>query len=102
MLQLVLYPRASLDQLVAVDEQLPLVAHLCIRHPDTRKSAFDQQRQDMSRIALVGLLLAHVAGADLRGFTDPYLMPQPLHQRHKPLAVAHRLHPNRRSPNDGS
>jgi hypothetical protein len=39
----------------------------------------------------VGLLLAHVAGADLGRITDPNLVAQLLQQINKPLAVAARL-----------
>src|SRR5271156_45749 len=46
----------------------------------------------MCRVALVRLLLAHVAGSDLGCISDPDLMPQILDQFDEPLAVARGLH----------
>src|SRR5882762_9262793 len=50
----------------------------------------------MACIALVGLLLAHIAGADLGCVADPQLMTQPLHQLLEPQRVTHRLHSHQR------
>src|SRR5215813_95828 len=50
----------------------------------------------MSGIALVRLLLAHVAGSDLRRVAYPDLVSQLHHQIEKPLAVPSRFHSNQR------
>src|SRR5215475_2677095 len=46
----------------------------------------------MSGIALVRLLLAHIAGPDLCRIAHPHLVPQLHHQVEKPLAVPSRFH----------
>src|ERR1700720_1270325 len=94
MLQLVLYSRTDLHQLVTMKKHLPLIPHPCIRYPDARKSIFHQQLQNMAGITLVGLLLAYVAGTNLGGVADPHLVAQLFQQLHKPLAIAYRLHTN--------
>ena len=59
-----------------------------------RKPSLHHQLQNMRRIPLVRLLLAHIAGPDLRRISDPDLVSQILHQLDEPLAVARRLHAN--------
>ncbi len=96
MLQSVLHPRPNLHQLVPVNQQLPQVALLRARRPQARKPAFQQQLQNVPRIALVGLLLAHITGTNLCRIPHPYLMTQPLQQLKEPLAVTARLDPYQR------
>ena len=48
----------------------------------------------MTRVPLVGTLLAHIAGADLGPIPYPYLMAHPLHQIEEPLAISSRLDPD--------
>ncbi len=55
---------------------------------------FHQQFQNMRRVPLVRLLLAHVTGPDLRRIPDPDHVPQILHHFHEPLTVPRRFHPN--------
>src|SRR6266481_230192 len=50
----------------------------------------------MRRIALVRLLLAHIAGPDLRRIPHPDLVSQLHHQIEKPLAVPGSFHSNQR------
>ena len=96
MLQPILHPRPNLHQLVPVNQQLPQIAHPRIRSPQPRKPSLQQQLQNVRRIALVGLLLAHIAGPNLRRIADPHLVPQLLQQLHKPLTVAAALQANQR------
>ena len=94
MLQFVFYPTTDQHQLVPVQHQLPQVALLPVWHPQARKSAFHHQLANVLCVPLVGLLLAHVTGPDLRRISDPDLVPQILHQFDEPLTVACRLHAN--------
>src|SRR5271154_1518080 len=98
MLQSVLDPRANLHQLVTVNQQLAQIPLLGRRHPQLRKATLHQQLQNVSCIAPVGLLTAHIAGPDLGRIPDPYLMPQPLQQLDEPLAVPARFDPYQRRP----
>jgi hypothetical protein len=91
-LQFVFHPAAYLHQLVPMQNQLPQVALLPIRRPQTRKPVFQHQLQDVRRIALVRLLLAHVTGPDLRRIPDQNRVPQILHQLDEPLTVTGRFH----------
>src|SRR5271165_1301049 len=50
----------------------------------------------MLRVALVGLLLAHITGPDPGCVAHPNLVAQPFQQIQKPLAVAARLHAHQR------
>src|SRR5258707_467059 len=52
----------------------------------------------MGRVPLVRLLLAHVAGPDLRCVSDPDLVSQILDQFDEPLAVPRRLHADQHRP----
>jgi hypothetical protein len=61
-------------QLVTMNEQLPLIPHDGVRHPDAGKTVFYQQLQSMAGIALIRLLLAHVAGTNPGGVADLHLM----------------------------
>jgi hypothetical protein len=83
-LQFRLHPRPHLHPAMAMQQQLPLIPLPLARHPDPWKSLLQQQRQNMDRIALVGLLLAHVAGTNPGRIADPKLMAQLLHQPFKP------------------
>ena len=77
MLQLVLDPRPHLHQRVPVLQQLPQIHFFHRGYPDGGKTFLQQYVQDISRIPLIGLLLARVAGAHLRGIPDQQRMPQP-------------------------
>ncbi len=79
-------------RLVPMQHQLPQVALLPIRSPQPWKAVFQHQLQNVGCIPLVGLLLAHVTGPNLRCISDPDRMPQVLHQLNEPLAVARGLH----------
>src|ERR1043166_2529164 len=76
-----------------------MVTDLCRRNPDTGKSSLDKQSQDVSGVAAIRLLLAHVASTDLGWISNPNLMAQCLQQLNKPLIVADSLdaHKSRRS-----
>src|SRR5271165_7009551 len=77
-------------------QQLPLVADLRGRGPQPREAILQQQLQNVQCIALVCLLLAHVAGPNLGRIPDPDCMAQLLQQVHEPLAVAAGFQPNPR------
>ena len=55
------------------------------RNPDFWKPLREQQVEDEPGIALVGLLLAHFAGANLGGVSDPQLVAQFREQAHEPV-----------------
>ena len=97
MLRFVLDSGAYLHQLVPVDEQLTMIAHLGVWYPDARKSTFHQQLQDVFSIAAIGLLFPHIAGTNLRCIADPYLMVESLQQSDKPLIIANRFDTDQRS-----
>jgi hypothetical protein len=83
-------------------EQARICIHLCRWISNCRWSRISASGTQMRAIGLppaaleygshpaplLGLLLAHVAGPDLRRIPDPNLMSQPLQQADKPLAVA--------------
>src|SRR5271170_1132676 len=98
MLQSVLDPRANLHQLVTVNQQLAQIPLLGRRHPQLRKATLHQQLQNVSCIAPVGLLTAHIAGPNLGRIPDPHLVAQPLQQLDEPLAVAAGLDAHQRRP----
>src|SRR5438094_7759309 len=79
-----------------MQQQLPQVAHFTRRHPDPRKPPFHQQLQNMRRIALVRLLLPHVAGTNLRRIAHPQLVTQLAQQIHQPVTVAGGFHADQR------
>jgi len=60
------------------------------------KPLLDQQPQNMSSVALVGLLFAHIAGPDLGRIADPQFVAQPLHQLLEPQRITDRLHAHQR------
>src|SRR5438445_924302 len=95
-LQFVLHPRPHDHQLVTMQQQLPQVAHFTRWHPDPRKPPLDQQLQNMRRIALVRLLLPHVAGTNLGRIAHPQLVTQLAQQIHQPVAVAGGFHADER------
>src|SRR5271157_3334726 len=94
-LQPILHPGANLHQLVPMNQQLAQITLLCAGHPQPRKPALHQKPENVSRIAPVGLLPAHITGTYLRRIPYPNLVAQPLQQLDKPLAVAARLNPNK-------
>ena len=81
-----------------MQHQLPQIPLLTVRCPQPRKAPFHQQLQNVGCVPLVGLLLAHVTGPDLRCIPDPDCVPQILYQFHEPLAVARGLHADQRRP----
>ena len=95
-MQFVFYPAANLHQFVPVQHQLPQIALLPVCCPQPRKTPFHHQLQNVRRVPLVRLLLAHVTGSDLRRIPDPDLMPQVFDQLDEPLAVARGLHADQR------
>jgi hypothetical protein len=95
-LQPVLHPRADADQTMTMDQQLPQIAVLFARPPKPREPLLHQQLQNVGRIALVRLLLAHIAGTNLRGIANPHFMAQPLQQLFEPLRVAAGFQTNQR------
>src|SRR5207249_9968632 len=60
------------------------------------KPSLDQQLQNMRRIALVRLLLPHIAGSDLRRVAHPQLVAQFAQQIHQPVTVAGGFHADQR------
>ena len=68
----------SRHQLVSMNQQLPQIPLFPTWHPQPRKTAFHQQLQNVRRIPPVRLLLANVAGPDLRRVSNPDFAPQPL------------------------
>src|SRR6266704_2151864 len=79
-----------------MQQQLPQVAHFTRRHPDPRKPPFHQQLQNMRRIALIRLLLPHVAGTNLGRIAHPQLVTQLRPQIHQPVTVAGGFHADQR------
>src|SRR5262245_47001694 len=96
MLQFILDARAHPHQLVPMQQQLAQITLIPIRNPDTREAIFQQKLQYVSGIALVRLLLAHIAGPNLRRIAYPHLVSQLRQQIEKPLAVPSRFHSNQR------
>jgi hypothetical protein len=70
-LQLVHDSGACLHHPVPVPQQLPQIAILPTRHPDSRKTVVQQQLQNQLSIVPVRLLLAHPFGSNLGGISDP-------------------------------
>jgi len=60
-------------------QQLPRVALGQAGCPDLGEAVFDQQAQNLFRVAPVGFLLAHHSGADLGSIPQPQLVPACLH-----------------------
>src|SRR5437773_11448781 len=75
-LHFVFHPAADQDQLVPMQHQLPQIPLLTVRCPQPPKAPFHQQLQNVGCVPLVGLLLAHVTGPDLRCIPDPDCVPQ--------------------------
>src|SRR5271165_2705498 len=92
MLQLVLHLPPHGHLFVAMQQQLPPIALLQTRHPQLRKTVFQQQRQQQLSIAPVGLLLAHLRGPDLGGVAQSQLVSQPGQHALEPQGVAASLH----------
>ena len=77
-----------------MQQQLPQLFVLCRRLPDSGETIRHQQTQNMLRIPLVGLLLAHAAGSDLAGIAQHKLVPLSFGQTAEPAVVACSLHPD--------
>lgn len=71
-----------------VPKQLPQIPVLPARYPDLRKTIFQQQLQDQSRILAVRLLLAHTPSADPSRIADPQLKLQLGQQPFKPARMS--------------
>ncbi len=70
-MQLVAQHRAHAYELVAVPKQLPEVAFGWRGNPDFRKALREQEIENESGIALIGLLFAHFTGANPRRVSNP-------------------------------
>src|SRR5690242_384618 len=96
MLQFILNSRAHPHQLVTMQKQLTQITLIPIRNPNTREAIFQQKLQYVSSIAPVRLLLAHIAGPDLRRISYPHLVSELRHEIEKPLAVPSRFYSHQR------
>src|SRR5689334_15009466 len=96
MLQFILNSRAHPHQLVTMQQQLTQITLIPIRNPNTREAIFQQKLQYVSGIAPVRLLLAHIAGPDLRRISYPHLVSELRHEIEKPLAVPSRFYSHQR------
>ncbi len=84
MLQLGLDLGTHLHQPMAMQQQLPLIT-LHFEGTQMRGKRFSSsRRQNVPRIAVIGLLPAHIAGTDLCRISDPKLMAQMLDQPLEP------------------
>ena len=72
--QLVAQHRAHAYEFVTMPEQLPEVPLGRRGNPDSREAHRQQKIENECGVALIGLLLAHFAGANLRGVSDPQLV----------------------------
>src|SRR5271168_1804110 len=72
--------------------ELPQIALVSVRTPKTRKTPFHHQFQNVGRVPLVRLLLAHKTSPDLRRISDPDLVPQIFDQLNEPRTVACGFH----------
>ncbi|HEY1525953.1 MAG TPA: hypothetical protein VGH51_06910 [Candidatus Angelobacter sp.] len=76
MLQLVLHLPPHSYQLVPMDQQLPQIALLLARYPQSGKPILQHQPQQQFGIPPVGLLFAYLRGPDPARIPKPQLMPQ--------------------------
>src|SRR5215472_10197751 len=93
-LQLIHDPGPHLHEPVAVPQQLSQVTILRIWYPHSRKTIFQHQLQQESRILPIGFLLTHSLGLDLRRITDPQPHTQFCQQSLEPTRVPGGLHPH--------
>ena len=63
-------------------------------NPDLRKAFGEQQFDDEPGVALIGLMFAHFAGADLRGVPDPQLAIEFREQTLEPVNGSGGFHPH--------
>src|SRR5260370_16266208 len=66
-------------------KQLPEVAVGRCGHTDPRKALGEQEIQNEPGVALIGLLLAHLTGANLCGVSDPQFMTEFREQTLEPV-----------------
>ena len=66
-------------------EQLPEIAFRRCRYPDARKALGQQHIQNEPGVACIGLLLAHLRGANLGRVSDPQLVAEFGKQAFKPV-----------------
>jgi hypothetical protein len=74
--------------------QIPLLAR---GHPEARETIREQQVQQVLGVARVGLLLANLAGPDLRRIAHPQLVPAFGQQPLEPQRRKRRFHPHHRA-----
>jgi len=91
-LQLIHDPGARLHHAVPVPQQLPQIPVLPTRHPDLRKTIFEQQAQNQLRILAIRLLLPYSLGTDLGRVSNPQLNLQLGQQSFEPARVSTGLH----------
>src|SRR4029077_13011379 len=84
-MQLVAQHGAQAYQLVAMPEQLPEITLARCRHPDFRKAPREQEIENESGVALIRLLFATLAGANLGRVTDPKFVPEFGQQTDEPV-----------------
>ena len=91
-MQLVHDARAHLHQPVAMPQQLPQIAILRVRYPDSREAIFQQPPQQQLPVLAIGLLLAHSFGADRGCVADPQLKLQLVQQTLEPARMPTGFH----------
>ena len=96
--QLVAQHRAHAHQLVTMPEQLPQVAFGRRGNPDFRKAFRQQQIENQRGVAFIGLLLAHFAGANLGGVSDPKFVTEFRQQPLEPVNRPGRFDPHAHRP----
>jgi len=73
---------------------LPEIPVFPTRHPDPRKTIFQQQTQNQPGVLAIDLLLAYWFTADLRRIADPQLDVQLGHESFQPTVMSTGFHPN--------
>ena len=84
--ELVAQLRAQADQLVAMPEQLARGRVRPVREPRSSESSLQEQIEDQPGVALIGLLLAHLTGANLGGITDQQFVAEFREQTLEPVS----------------
>jgi hypothetical protein len=96
--QLVAHQCAQANQLVTMPKQLRQAAFGGCGNPDLREALRQQETKNEPGVALIGLLLAHLTGANLRRVTNPQFVTELGEQAFEPMdrtsrfdAYPHRL-----------
>jgi len=84
-------PRACLHHAVPMPEQLPQIAILCFRYPDSRKAIFHQQPQQL-RVLAIRFLLPDPLRAHRGCVADPQLTLQLFQQTLEPARMPTGFH----------